>query len=305
DKVVFDGVSSDGTFSSGILSQVALGAEGNGGSVNIRAGSLEVKNGAQINSSTFSTGNAGNMEIAAEDKVVFDGISPDGTFSSGILSQVGLGAEGNAGDVTITARDLTVENGAQIAASTFGTGNAGSVEINATDTVVLDGGEAESFTGVDSSVQAEAEGDAEGVTITTGSLEVKNGAQINSNTFSIGNAGNMEITAEDTVVFDGISPDGTFSSGILSQVASGAEGNAGDVTITARDLTVENGAQIAASTFGTGNAGSVEINATDTVVLDGGEAESFTGVDSSVQAEAEGDAEGVTITTGSLEVKNG
>ncbi|WP_293119320.1 filamentous hemagglutinin N-terminal domain-containing protein, partial [Okeania sp. SIO1I7] len=279
DKVVLNGVSPDNNSNfSAIFSSVGLEAEGEAANITITTGSLEVKGGAQIVGATLGKGDGGNINITAEDKVVFDGVSSNG-LPSRLSSEVGAQAEGRGGDVSITSNSLEVTNGSQIAASTFGQGNAGMVNITAEDKVVFDGVSSDGTfsSGILSQVALGAEGNGGSVNIRAGSLEVTNGAQINSSTFSIGNAGTIEITAEDKVVFDGISPDGTFSSGILSQVALGAEGNAGDVTITARDLTVENGAQIAASTFGTGNAGSVEINATDTVVLDGGEAESFTG----------------------------
>ncbi|WP_375339938.1 CHAT domain-containing protein [Okeania sp. KiyG1] len=294
EDIVLDGGSLNSTDSSGVFSAVGPEAKGKAGDVSITTDSLTVTNGAQINSSTTGIGNAGSINIVAEDSVVFDG--ENSGFFTGVASSVQPGAEGDARSVTITTDSLEVKNGAQISASTSGQGNAGNVEIHATDTVVFDGGDSEFFTGADSLVQAGAKGDAGGFTITTDSLEVKNGAQINSSTSGQGNAGNVEINATDTVVFDGENSE--FFTGVASSVQPGAEGDARSVTITTGSLEVKNGAQILASTFGTGNAGNVEINATDTVVFDRGDALS------SVQPGAEGDARSVTITTGSLEVKN-
>nr|MDJ0555632.1 filamentous hemagglutinin N-terminal domain-containing protein [Microcoleaceae cyanobacterium MO_207.B10] len=135
-----------------------------GGDININAQNLSVIDGAFISASTF--------------------------------------AKGDAGDVTITTGSLEVKNGAVIDASTFGKGDAGSVEINATETVVFDGGNSE-FVGVGSLVYPGAEGNAGGITITTGSLEVKNGAVISASTLGKGDAGSVEINATETVVFDG------------------------------------------------------------------------------------------------------
>ncbi|NEQ72199.1 MAG: CHAT domain-containing protein [Okeania sp. SIO2C9] len=359
DTVVFDGGNSDSF--TGVVSGVAEGAEGNAGDVTITTRSLEVKNGAQILANTFGNGNAGNVEIHATETVVLEGEDSEGTPSAAsstvaegakgnggtvtittgslevkngadVSAEVEEGAEGNGGDVIITTRSLEVKNEGKIFASNLGTGNAGTVEINATDTVVLDGKDSEYPTGVISSVEEGTEGNRGGVTITTGSLEVKNGAEISSDTYSTGNgggvtittgslevkngaqvsastfgngnAGTVEIHATETVVLEGEDSEGL--TGVTSSVEEGAEGNAGSVTITTRSLEVKNGAQILANTFGNGNAGAVEIHATETVVLEGEDSEGTpSAASSTVAGEAKGDGGSVTITTRSLEVKNG
>ncbi|MGD1808507.1 filamentous hemagglutinin N-terminal domain-containing protein, partial [Dapis sp. BLCC M126] len=299
DTIVFDGGNS-GTLT-GIFSQVNPGAEGNAGDVTITTRSLELKNIAQISTSTSGKGNAGSVEIHATDTIVFDGEN-SGTLT-GIFSQVNPGAEGNAGDVTITTRSLELKNIAQISTSTSGKGNAGSVEIHATDTIVFDGGESKVFNGVTSQVNSGAEGNGGDITITTGSLELKNGARIDSSTSGKEDAGSVKIHATDTVVFD--NGDLGFFVGIFSEVNQGAEGKGGDITITTGSLELKNGASISAKILGKGDAGSVEINATDTIVFDNGDSVTLTGVTSSVNSGAEGNAGDITITTGSLELKNG
>jgi large exoprotein involved in heme utilization and adhesion len=327
ETVVLDGENSE--FSTGVATSLEEGAEGKAGVLTITTGSLEVKNGAIIDSLTLGKGDAGAVNINAIETVVLDGENSE--FATGVNSDVDTGAEGNAGGVTITTGSLEVKNGAVIGASTlaegnaggvtittgslevkngaviaadtFAKGDAGTVNINATETVVLDRENSDFFTGVTSSVQSGAEGNAGGVTITTGSLEVKNGAQILASTFAKGDAGTVNINTTETVVLDG--GDSEILTVVASGVARGAEGNAGGVTITTGSLEVKKGAQILASTFGKGDAGTVNINATETVVLDGGDSEILTGVASGVARGAEGNAGGVTITTGSLEVKKG
>ncbi|MDJ0517446.1 MAG: filamentous hemagglutinin N-terminal domain-containing protein [Trichodesmium sp. MO_231.B1] len=279
---------------------VAIDVE-TGGDIKINAKNLSVIDGAVIFTNTFGQGNAGSIDIHTTDTVVFDRVNSG--FLTGAGSVVLSGAEGNGGDVTITTGSLEVKNGGIIFASTFAKGNAGSVDIHATDTVIFDGGDSEIRTRVISRVEPGAEGDAGGITITTRSLEVKNGAQIDSSTFAKGNAGSVDIHATDTVIFDG--GDSEFTTGVGSVVRLGAEGDAGGVTITTGSLEVKNGVQISANTFAQGNAGSVDIHATDTVIFDGGDSEIPTAVGSSVEPGAEGNGGGITITTGSLEVKNG
>ncbi|WP_414625224.1 filamentous hemagglutinin N-terminal domain-containing protein [Calothrix sp. CCY 0018] len=291
DLVKFDGESKNGT-PSGAFSTVVLEAKGDAGGVSITTGSLSVLNGALLDASTRGIGDAGSVEISANDLVKFDG-----EFRTGARSQVDSGAKGNAGGVSITTGSLSVLNGAQLDASTRGIGNAGSVEITANDLVKFDGSNSGAF----SQVESGAEGDAGGVSITTGSLSVLNGAQLSASTIGLGDAGRVEISANDLVKFDGEFPTGAFS-----RVESGAEGDAGGVLINTGSLSVLNGAQLDASTIGLGNAGSVEITANDLVKFDGESIDGFpSGAFSTVESEAEGDAGGVSITTGSLEVTNG
>lgn len=69
---------------------------------------------------------------------------------------------------------MTLSNGGQISASTFGQGNAGAIEISATGDLILDG-EAEGFSSnIASAVEAEAVGDSGGVTISTNDLILSN-----------------------------------------------------------------------------------------------------------------------------------
>ncbi|MEA5621825.1 filamentous hemagglutinin N-terminal domain-containing protein, partial [Nostoc sp. UHCC 0251] len=114
DQVVFSGVSSNNAIS-GVFNQVETGAQGNSGDINIKAASLEVREGAQLSASTSGNGNAGKILINAEKQVLFDGGSDTGNFSYA-FSQVEKGAEGNSGGIEIKAGNLTVSNGAQLSA---------------------------------------------------------------------------------------------------------------------------------------------------------------------------------------------
>jgi filamentous hemagglutinin family protein len=305
DTIKFDGEGQDG-FHSGAYSRVYAGAEGNAKDVLISTGSLAVTNGALLSASTFGKGNAGSVSISARDTIKFDGKGQDGV-DSGAYSRVIFGAEGNAGGVSINTGSLEVTNGAVLSASTFGKGNAGSVSITARDTIKFDGEDNKdgSDSGAYSRVYPGAEGNARGVSIHTGSLEVTNGAQVSASTLGKGNADSVTITARDTIKFDGEDKNGS-DSGAYSEVNPGAEGNAKDVSINTGLLEVTNGAQVSASTLGKGNAGRVSINARDTIKFDGEGKDGFdSGAYSRVYPGAEGNAKGVSITTGSLAVTNG
>jgi large exoprotein involved in heme utilization and adhesion len=61
------------------------------------------------------------------------GRSADGQFSSALAASVEQGATGNSGTLRIDTQNLSVREGAQILAATFGSGNAGNLTITATD----------------------------------------------------------------------------------------------------------------------------------------------------------------------------
>ena len=279
--------------------------EGKGGGINIKTGSLFVKEGGAFNAATLGRGDAGNVTILARDIVSFDGVGSNGT-TSGAVSAVTQGAVGKGGDINITTGSLEVTNGAFLSASTLGQGNSGNVRITATDTVRFDGVSSNGFSSIASTnVGTEAVGNGGGIEITTGSLEVTNGASLLATTAGQGKAGSVSITARDTVRFDGVGSNGQPSAAI-SSVATGVVGDGGNIEIDTGSLSVTNGAQLFASTFGQGKAGSMSITARDTVRFDGvGSNGISSSATSSVGEVGVGDGGDIVINTGSLSVTNG
>ncbi len=239
---------------SGAFSRVRSDAVGKAGGVFISTSSLEVTNSATLSASTFGVGDAGSVTINASDMVKFD-------RSGGAFSRVNRGAKGKAGGISITTNSLEVTNAAQLAASTFGIGDAGSVTINANDLVKFDD------SGAFSNVQFGAEGKAGGVTITTDSLQLINGAQLGASTIGKGDAGSIIIDAASSVKFNG--KDGIKPSGVFSSVALDAEGKGGDISITTASLEVTNGAVINARTFSSGEAGDITLNVSENITIAG------------------------------------
>jgi filamentous hemagglutinin family protein len=297
--VLFDG--GKDSFGSTAFSTVEQGAVGKGGKVEISARNISVLNGSQLQTSTKGEGDAGSVKITATGDVLFDG-RKDG-FSSGAASTVEQGAVGKGGEVEISARNLTVTNGAGLSSSTQGQGNAGSVTITATGDVLFDGGQGAFRSGAGSAVEQSAVGNGGGVKITARNFTVTNGAQLGASTKGQGDAGTATITATGDVLFDG--GQGALRSGVFSAVEQGAVGKGGGVEINARNLAVTNGAALAASTTGQGNAGSVKITTTGDVFFDGGKDGFSSGAGSTVEQGGVGKGGEVKITTRNLAVTNG
>ncbi|MGB3654135.1 MAG: filamentous hemagglutinin N-terminal domain-containing protein [Rivularia sp. (in: cyanobacteria)] len=304
-KVIFDGEDNNGS-PSGTFGIVESEAVGKVGDIFINTSSLEVTNGASVGAFTRGVGDTGSVTINATDSIAIDGESKDG-FPSEIFSSVNSNGVGKVGGIFINTGSLEVTNGAVLDANTFGEGDAGSVTINATSKVRLDGESNDGFPSVISSaVFSEAVGTAGGVLITTDSLEVTNGAQLSASTFGKGDGGSVNINATSKVRLIGESKNGIANSGAFSQVNPGAVGNAGGVSITTNSLEVTNGAQVSVGTFAEGDAGTITINASDRVKFDGEGKDGFpSGAFSNVRTEAVGTAGGISINTNSLEVTNG
>jgi large exoprotein involved in heme utilization and adhesion len=98
---------------------------------------------------------------------------------------------------------------------------------------------------------------------------VTNGAQLSTDTYGLGDAGNMTLTVGQTARFDGEDPTGTALSGASSSVARGGTGQGGTFNLSARNLNVTNGAQLSTSTFGQGDAGDINIAVAETALFDG------------------------------------
>ena len=283
-----------------IVNRVDSGAVGDGGDVTITTDTLSLTNGGRAAALTVGRGNAGSIEIAANDSITIDGADSQRNPSS-VGSQVASEAVSSGGDVTIITDTLSLTNGGTVNASTLGQGSAGSVEIIATDSIVVDGADSqENPSGVASQVAPEAVGSGGDITVTTDTLSITNGGRVDAGTLGQGNAGSVEITATDNIAIDGEGSQGN-SSFVGSQVAPEAVGSGGDVTITTDTLSVTNGGAVSASTGGRGNGGSIEITADDNIAIDGeGSQGNLSSVSSVVAPEAEGDGGDVTIITDAL-----
>jgi filamentous hemagglutinin family protein len=258
-------------------------ATGNGGNMTIETGKLLVRDGANIDTSTFGVGNAGNILIKASNSVDVIGTdnNPDNTISSGIRAQVARDAidnPGNAGTLTIETQRLTVQGGAQISTAGRKTGNGGNLTINATNSILLSGASpfstGESLdtgrSGLFVSAEPEATGNVGSLNLTTGLLTVENGARISADNFGSGLPGSSTLDVRQLIIQNG----GEVKSG------SFAAGDGGTLTVNATEsVDVVGTGTIAGNTLpstlfseasGAGRAGNLIINTPNLNVRDGG-----------------------------------
>jgi len=305
-------------FATGILSQSEPLSGGNAGNINIRVGTLDVINGGQISSSTFSHGHGGNINITAD---TFSLVNTGGIFSqannvgqggninirAGTLELIRGGAissstfsRGDAGTVNIHAETLDILNGGRISSSTFFQGDAGRVAVSA-DTLRINSQGSPFATGIFSQ-SLRGRGDADNVIVRAGTLNIFNGGEIASSTFTEGNAGNVSVTAG-TLTINSL---GFLSgrTGIFSQADEDSSGHAGHVGINAATLAILNGGQISSSTFAQGNADTVTVKA-DTLTINGlGFSSWETGIFSKAEPGSSGQAGNVKVNADILSLNN-
>jgi filamentous hemagglutinin family protein len=287
-----------------ILSSVAETGDGIGGDIRIRAGSLFVNNGALLEASTSGQGDAGNIDIEARDSVTFTGTGRN-DFGSNAYTGVELTGNGDGGNVRISTGSLFLSDNAALGSSTLGQGDAGDVIINARDRVSISSGIISSIVG--SPLLAVGNGDGGDIRITTGSLSLTDGAQLQASTFGQGDAGDIIIEAQDNVSLTGVRRDGKSYSAAFSIVGLTGNGDGGNIRISSRSLSVTAGALLSTSTIGQGNAGSIQLAARDTVLLDGGNSRTgfSSGLFSSTFESAGGRGGTISVNTDSFRIVNG
>jgi filamentous hemagglutinin family protein len=259
-NVSFDGVRNGSTSPSAAFSEIAPEATGKGGNVELVARNLSVTNGARLSTSTYGTGDTGNIKITATDNISLDG------FPSALVNAIDPGATGQGGNIELFTRNLSVTNGARLSASTFAKGDAGGIKITATGNISFDGFR-NSSSAAFSTIGIGGEGKSGGIEIVTSNLSVTNGAQLQDSTFGKGDAGNIKITATNSVYFDGFKGDAI--SGAYSAIGAVGAGKGGGIEIVTGNLSVTNGAELSTSSLGNGDAGDILLKS-KTITLNNG-----------------------------------
>ncbi|GAB4375677.1 MAG: hypothetical protein Kow00121_21710 [Elainellaceae cyanobacterium] len=284
-----------------------------GGAISVLAArQLRLVGGGQITASTRSTGDGGSINVAAplveligvarfENGQPVTGIAPSGVIlpqPSTLSAFANEQAQGRAGSVTVTARQLRLQEGATIQTSTWSSGNAGNVEINAAESIEISGIVQElgtpsaivAFSGgipdTDLILSRDATGRGGDLFITTDQLVIRDRALIATgsvNSTQEVRAGNIEIDAQVLGLTNRASLLSNTNSGdggnialqlgsalILRQesnlsTSSGitqAAGNGGDITISTDFILTapSENSNIAANAF-TGSGGEIRINA--------------------------------------------
>ncbi len=243
-----------------------IGGDANGLPADDPQGNLiaDTNTGVHISASTIAApgGHINLVSVAAPGTVTTTGPELTPNFPLTTFTELGsinitdesvIDVRGNSrGAVVIRGGRLTLNNRAQITASTSGANNAGTVSINVSENVMI-----------------------------------KEGSQVSTSTIGrgSGNAGDVTISATGDVMLSGTT--GALSSQISSSaiestpVGAGLLGSGGTITIAAQNVTLKDGAKVSVKSgqlqsvrqTNTSNnlpsAGTVEITAVETLTVSG------------------------------------
>ncbi len=249
---------------------------GAGGNIDLFANSLALTDGSRLQVSSYSTGNAGDLKVEVNGDISLNGLTDR---SNEVLNITGITSantnQGSAGEIRVTARNITLENGALISAATLGTGASNDVILNVEDSIVVRGLNSYSFVNSNITSSSFGVGKVSGILkINAASLEVLDGGVVLTSTFGTSNAGEIIINASDYIRIAGSSatPREPLFSGIESDAVVGGlalelfvderlplTGDAGNISITTPRLELLDQGRISVTNRGGGGAGELNI----------------------------------------------
>ncbi|MBF2028064.1 MAG: filamentous hemagglutinin N-terminal domain-containing protein [Oscillatoriales cyanobacterium C42_A2020_001] len=255
-----------------------------GGAIQIQGRSLRLTDNFRIASFNLGAQPGGNILINATDSLELVGRSDyvevlqaltGGTLNPGvvrnIISSLTLGS-GTAGNIVINTGNLTMREGGYIASTTAGSGRAGDLIINASELVDL------SESGLFNGTFVGSRGDSGALTINTRTLIARNNGQISNATYGFGKGGSLTVNASESLQLMGSQPipapalNNDFVTGIFTNASVTGNGEAGNLTLLTKNLTLTQGARISAdsnSPKGLGGGGNVTVRASESIQLSG------------------------------------
>ena len=227
DSVELIGFNPD-SFSASSLSASSVGT-GEAGNLTINTGTLVLQDGGRVDSSTFTNGKAGSVEINASKSVEVSGSVPGSINPSLIVSSANILDEflqqllglppipsGDSGNVIINTPILDVNDGGQVTVRNDGTGKGGTLSINSNSIFLNAGGvTASALSGEGGNIDLRLKN----------TLILENKSTISAEAQGIGNGGNITINSPIIAGFE--------NSDII---ANAVEGNGGNINITTQGI---------------------------------------------------------------------
>ena len=279
---------------SNISTEVGETGVGQGGSIDIQTGRLNLQNHSNITSSTSGIGDTGSISVAATEGINLRN-------NSSISNRVETGATGNSQRITLDTPNLTLRGDSAISAATDGNGSAGDIQIQNANTVSL------SNSRISTQVQRNAvvsnnpnnrrqtrprsNTNQGNITIDARSLELNNGAAITASTNGQGRAGNVRVNDANQISLN--------NSSISSAVRGNGQGSGGNVNLETRNLDLTNHSRITANTANRGDAGNIRVQNANQIT-----ANNNSRISSTVQQDARGQGGNITLDTAALELEN-
>ncbi|BBD68985.1 filamentous hemagglutinin family outer membrane protein [Nostoc commune NIES-4072] len=206
--------------------------------------------------------------------------------------------------IQMQGRDISFLEGSAVISQNQGVFSSNRITINTTGSFTLAGTNPTGTRSSQLGSYTTGIGQAGDITISTGQLLLRDGAQIKSQNLSSGQGGNIIVNAAESISANGFNPvnPSVMTSILTSSTGSGKGGN---VTLSTQKLTVANGATIGSTTLRTGNGGNVQIDASDSINVSGINNITFLPTVVASSTVGSGNAGNLTITTARLKVQAG
>ncbi len=200
-----------------------------GGNITVNADILSAQKGGQLLTSTSGAGQAGDIMVNAKQ------IQLSGS-NSGLFAQTS--SEAKAGNLTLQPLDngqtlkVDFQDGAQVSASTSSSGSGGKLTVTAPESITLSGN--------GSIISAETTGKGAGgdLTLRTGSLAVRDGAQVTVSSAASGSAGLLSVEADSIRLDNG------------AKIRADTRGGGGNIDLRSRLLVLRHGSSITTNAQG-------------------------------------------------------
>jgi filamentous hemagglutinin family protein len=245
-----------------------------GGGVDVSvSGALTIDRG-RISAETSGTSRGGDIDLTA-DSILINGLSVDGLAAV----STDTSASGTAGDISLHTGSFSITADGSVTAFTDTSGAGGNISLIASRQCRIDGTGSQFLTGLAVETLSLTDGGPAGnITVDSPRIDLIHQAEITSTTKGSGNGGVISVNTRDLFVDGQNAPTLT---GLQARVGKGADdvgatGHGGQINLSAKNITLKNGADITATTFGPGHGGDIAVKS-DRVTIVGSPASQFTG----------------------------
>ena len=245
-NLTLTGVAELGENSSQISNNVAQGASGDGGSIEITTGKLNIDPQSFIDNSIFGTGSAGDIGITAteiningagflefQQKYQVDALEGNlqpGSRITGIFA--GTATTGTAGNIEIETDSLNLTDGAIIFTPVFTAGNGGNINITATN-IDVNASAIQNGGGIDSTDTASLGN----INLNSENLIVADGGTVINLTFGDVPGGNINVNA-DSIALSNTPDESVVGTGLITNTTLGS-GDGGNLSVNANNISLE------------------------------------------------------------------
>jgi filamentous hemagglutinin family protein len=262
----------------------SLGNE-KGADIDVSAGDLRLNDGGILVARTYGFDSGGNINVNIARDIQINRVALLNPIAASGIATTTF-SSGQSGNMNITASNLTITDGGLINSVNLGKGDSGNVNLNISRTIEIKGIELgnSGYTAISTiSSNVFSQGNGGSLNINTSRLILGNNASVNTETLNSGNSGKITINASESIEVRGsglndklpsISASAPIAPTIFRQafgLPDRPSGNAGSVTINTPKLQIDNGGLVTVNNEGLGNAGTLNINASSLLLNNKGQ----------------------------------